>query len=90
MNSERQWHRSVSSVNYEIYLTICNTIAIVTNYFFQRSIKQAFTDRIIPDDIFTTTIFELESLINIIPVTNISGNINEFEYEITNNNSTPP
>ena len=27
-----------------------------------KSIKQAFTDRTIPDEMFTTTIFELESL----------------------------
>ena len=66
----------------------------VTNYFFQPSIKrmrvcwkiqikpikQTFTDRIIPDEMFTTTIFQLESLRNIRPVTNISDDINHFEY----------
>ena len=48
------------------------------------SIKQAFTDRTIPDEMFTTTIFELESLRHIRPVPNISDDINDFEYEITN------
>ena len=39
---------------------------------------------------FTTTIFELEPLINIKPVTNINDEINDFVYEITNHNSIPP
>ena len=55
-----------------------------------KSIKQIFTDHIIPDEMFAITIFELESLRNIRPVTNISDDINDFEYEITNHNSTPP
>ena len=50
-----------------------------------KSIKQAFTDRIIPDEMFTTNTFELKSLRHIRPVTNISDDINDFEYEITNN-----
>ena len=50
-----------------------------------KSIKQAFTDRIIPDEMFTTTTFELESLRHIRPVTNIRDDINDFQYEITNN-----
>ena len=37
------------------------------------------------DEMFTTTIFELGSLRHIRPVTNISDDINDFEYEITNN-----
>ena len=67
----------------EIWMRACCKIQI-------KSIKQTFTDRIIPDEMFTTTIFELESLRNIRPVTNISDDINDFEYEITNHNSTPP
>ena len=55
-----------------------------------KSIKQTFTDHIIPEDMFTTTIFELESLRNIRLVTNISDDTDDFEYEITNHNSTPP
>ena len=39
---------------------------------------------------FTITIFELESLRNVRPVTNISDDTNDFEFEITNHNSTPP
>ena len=47
-----------------------------------KSIKQTFTDHIIPDEMFTITIFELESLRNIRPVTNISDDINDFEYKL--------
>ena len=90
---------------YEIYLTICNTIQlpiissndpskgnldenILEN---TQNIHQAsIMDHIIPDEMFTTTIFKLEPLINISPVTNISDNINDFEYEIINHNSIPP
>lgn len=103
MNSERQWHISVSSVNYEIYFTICNTIqlpiissndpskanldeSILEN---TDKIHQTFTHCAIPDQMFTTTIFELESLRIIRPVTNISDDVNDFKYEI-NHNSTPP
>ena len=43
-----------------------------------------------PDEMFTTTISEQESLRNIRPVTNISDDINDFECGITNHNSTPP
>ena len=77
----------------------------VTNYFFKRlskgnldesilenkqKIHQASITDHIPDEMFTITIFELEPLINIGPVTNISDDINDFEYEITNHNSIPP
>ena len=47
-----------------------------------KSIKQTFTDHIIPDEMFTINIFELESLRNIRPVTNISDDINDFEYKL--------
>ena len=47
-----------------------------------KSIKQTFTDHIIPDVMFTINIFELESLRNIRPVTNISDDINDFEYKL--------
>ena len=67
----------------EIWMRVCWNIQI-------KSIKQTFTDCIIPDEMFTTTIFELESLRNIRPVTNISDNVNDCVYEITNHNSTPP
>ena len=54
-----------------------------------KNIHQAsITDRIIPDEMFTTAICKLESLINIRPVTNISDDINDFECEISNQNST--
>ena len=55
-----------------------------------QKIHQASIIDHIPDEMFTTTIFELEPLINIRPVTNISDDINDFEYEITNHNSIPP
>ena len=55
-----------------------------------KKIHQASITDHIPDEMFTTIIFELEPLINIRPVTNISDDINDFEYEITNHNSTPP
>ena len=47
-----------------------------------KSIKQTFTDHIIPDEIFTIIMFELESLRNIRPVINISDDINDFEYKL--------
>ena len=56
----------------------------------KQKIHQASITGHIPDEMFTTTIFELEPLINIRPVTNISDDINDFEYEITNHNSIPP
>ena len=40
-----------------------------------KSVKQTFTEHIIPDEMFTITIFELESLRNIRPVANISDTI---------------
>ena len=54
-------------------MTVCWEIRL-------KSIKQTFTDHIIPDEMFTITIFELESLRNIRSVTNISDDINDFEY----------
>ena len=47
-----------------------------------KSFKQTFTDHIIPDEMFTIVIFELESLRNIRPVTNIRGDINDFECKL--------
>ena len=55
----------------------------------KKSIPQAL-QTIIPDKMFTAAICELESLINIRPVTDISDDINDFECEITNHSSTAP
>ena len=55
----------------------------------KQKIHQANITDLIPDEMFTITTFELEPLINISPVTNISDDINDFEYEITNHKSAP-